>query len=121
MCFLYLRNFIRKNTFATPKPIVMKKPEPCPLQGPGSPFIDVEGLSDDDDQPKPKKDSDGGDKREDFNNLSNTNLIFFFSILELAIKIEEVEDQKVFTLAEQFIAAMPDRIKVRSNNDDSSI
>ncbi len=31
------------------------------------------------------------------------------------IKVEESEDQKVLTLAEQFIAAMPDRIKVRTS------
>ena len=33
-------------------------------------------------------------------------------VSEPPIKVEDPEDQKVLTLAEQFIAAMPDRIKV---------
>ena len=64
------------------------------INGPDSPFIDVEGISDEEDQPKAKKESEDGD---------------------LAIKLEEVEDQKVLTLAEQFIAAMPERIKNESD------
>ena len=52
------------------------------LEAPGSPFIDVEALSD-----------------EDTNQSQKLN--------------EQAEDQRVLTLAEQFLAAMPARIKGR--------
>lgn len=63
-----------------------------PTCGPGSPMIDVEGVS-----------SEGEDEEENQ---------------------EDEEDEKVLTLAEQFLAAMPDRIKFETgsvDDDDESM
>lgn len=74
------------------------------FENPDSPFIDVEAISSDDEdsnviEPDPAKRPGGEDQSK--------------------------EDQKVLTLAEQFLAAMPDRIKFESttvdDDDDSMI
>lgn len=71
---------------------------------PRSPIIDVEGLSDEDQEDKSKKKRDNVFKEPTPEKpLPSIN------------HLDEVEDQRVLTLAEQFIAAMPDRIKVRTS------
>lgn len=47
-----------------------------------------------------------------YTRVSSTPSIFSFKIL-LHKKLSGEQDDRVFTLAEQIIAAMPDRIKVR--------
>ncbi len=64
--------------------------------GPGSPFIDVEALSDEDNNDKSAK-------------TSNSKAV------------EATEDQKVLTLAEQFLAAMPARIKYNDHDHEPMI
>ena len=69
------------------------KEEDMNASPPSSPFIDVEGLSDEDDlEVKVSK----VDANEDDD-------------------VDDEEDQKVLTLAEQFIAAMPERIKTSAS------
>eukprot|EP00095_Tigriopus_kingsejongensis_P010378 maker-scaffold251_size238241-snap-gene-1.17 protein:Tk10378 transcript:maker-scaffold251_size238241-snap-gene-1.17-mRNA-1 annotation:"calmodulin-binding transcription" len=67
---------------------------------PSSPIIDVEGLSDEEHEDRSKKKRDS---------------LFKEPSPEKPLSCEEAEDQRVLTLAEQFIAAMPDRIKNESD------
>ena len=74
-----------------------------------SPFIDVETISSDDEEPQTVTKGKGwqhsGDKLESKFNF-------------LGCGEQSKEDQKVLTLAEQFLAAMPDRIKLESSAED---
>ncbi|XP_059085704.1 calmodulin-binding transcription activator 1-like isoform X2 [Tigriopus californicus] len=82
---------------------VFQKPS---QENPRSPIIDVEGLSDEDQEEKSKKKRDSVFKEPTPEKpLPTTN------------HLDEVEDQRVLTLAEQFIAAMPDRIKNESESE----
>ena len=66
---------------------------------PGSPIIDVEGMSDENEEEEGMEYGAGSaDDDQD----------------------ETSEDQKVLSLAEQFIAAMPARIKTQSNDGPST-
>lgn len=87
--------------------------DPLPSYGdssstPGSPFIDVEGFSDDEEIRGEKMKKEVKDEREGEEQLRQAKE----EEKEAVVAKEEEEDQKVLTLAEQFIAAMPDRIKV---------
>ena len=84
----------------TKDPLLSSSCSSCPVvAAPGSPFIDVEGFSGDEDNSGAEEMKGEKMKKEIKEEGAD------------AAK-EEEEDQKVLTLAEQFIAAMPDRIKV---------
>lgn len=78
-------------------------PSPANNENPGSPFIDVEGLTSSD---------DGGDEDEEEDSQQDQPGEKMKREEEVEVK---TEDEKVLSLAEQFIAAMPDRIKNESD------
>ena len=73
------------------------------MDGPSSPYIDVEALSDEDQSTQSQRLCSGANP--DILNIINN----------------KTDDQRVLTLAEQFLAAMPARIKHDSQSQESEI
>ena len=87
--------------------------------GPASPIIDVEGLSDEEqEKEKSKRKKDGANvfKEPSPDKLLSGTLSSSVSSVSNSV-LEETADSKVFTLAEQFLAAMPERIKNESDSE----